>query len=67
MPKRNEKVQVPIPIPEEARAQIRIGLRQAETLNVYLSGIRVALQVPEGWQLDTERLNFKPPDKEKKV
>ena len=50
---------------EKAATQVQEFLNEVgranERLNIYVNALATALGVPEGWQLDPQRMIFKPP------
>jgi hypothetical protein len=57
---RKPKKEEIIRIGHSAAEQVKIGLRQAEQFNIYLSGIRHALNVPDEWAFDPQQMAFVP-------
>lgn len=52
-----------IAIGKKAAEKARMGLRHIENFNIFLSGVRAALNVPEGWEFDAQQMAFVPPEK----
>lgn len=62
---KKEKAPKPMRVPEQARAQIRVGQEKVNDLSTnvanYIAGVRAAMGVPDGWTYDAKEMVFRPP------
>ena len=64
--RKKDKTPQVICIGAKAQTQVQAGLAQVQQFNIFMAGIRVALNVPDGWELDPKQMVFKARKKEEK-